>query len=134
MSRITKDEIQKQLVEEYIKWSKEPFDSVTLPEDIIEKFEKALFLTPPDKDKMSLTDIRTILNRTPQTLTRMEVGIVTNVILAVPRNVLYKNLNDWLVNGSQYSHIRDKFNEAEKEKSDYLNRKGESLARISNLK
>jgi hypothetical protein len=127
---LSKEDLENEIRQEYARWSQEPFDTVLVPDDIIKRFTDAIFCVPFERMALSSVEVRSLLSKDHRSLSRVEVGQVVNMILAVTPKDIFKTKEEYISNLGTYAYIREKFEKANQEKIKELNKKLESRVRL----
>lgn len=100
------EQIQKQDIEPYLNKVYDGFIS----EEIIEQFKIAMMFIPITAHKYSMKDVRTISGKRPDEITNRELGMVINMIYAVPFASMYATLEEGIEKTMSYDKIREEYN------------------------
>lgn len=100
------EQIQKQDIEPYLNKVYDGFVS----EEIIEQFKIAMMFIPITAHKYSMKDVRTISGKRPEEVTNRELGMIINVIYAVPFASMYQTLDEGIDKTMAFDKIRAEYN------------------------
>ena len=82
------EDINNRIAKEYQRFNNMVYDKA-LPFGLVEKFRRAIMLIPQTSHKLDLPTLRTIVGKSDEKLTWLEVGIVINTIIAIPYDIYF---------------------------------------------
>lgn len=127
-------EIEKRINDDFAKFYNSTYNGGALPENAIELFKKALMFMPPNAHKIHTAQLLKIISNPVSALTWLEVGLVTNVIVAVRLKDLYENLDDALTQNGALEVLRTTYNQRVAELEEELARKRHTLENLAGTK
>ena len=83
MSHLTKEDVDRQIQADYQRFYESPCD-YALPNDLIEKFKKAIFYSASVQHQIAPKRLNEILETPVNMLNMVQVGIITNLLVNVP--------------------------------------------------
>lgn len=107
----TPDQIEEQINrEDIIPYHNKVYDGF-VSEEIIEQFKIAMMFIPVTAHNYTMKDIRLIVGKSPSEITNRELGMVINIIYAVPFASMYATLEEGIEKTMAFDIIRNQYNE-----------------------
>ena len=100
------NQIQRQDIEPYLNKIYDGFVS----EDIIAQFRVAMMFIPVTAHNYSMKDVKAISYKRPDEITNRELGMIINMIYAVPFSSMYSSLEEAIEKTMAYDKIREEYN------------------------
>lgn len=122
--------IDKQLIEEHEKFLNSAYNK-SVPENLLEIFEKALMVVPPQAHGINFSKIKSIINKEISELSISDINDIVKVVFNTPLQVLYDSLYDAIPEQIKMEKFVIKFNLHLKEFMDNLQQKRTRLASLS---
>lgn len=92
---MTEKDVDQQIGKEYNAFYTSVYDGIiAAPEDLIERFKKALFYIAPAAHQIYGRKMKELVDKEIKNLTWVEVGVLMNTISEVPFHYLYTNLEE----------------------------------------
>lgn len=123
-------EVEQQIKYDYQKFLDEPYNR-NVPENILDLFEKAIMVLPPFFHKVQFTKVKSIINKTPETLTNSDLNEVIKVVVNCSLQQLYDSLYDAIPEMIKLDSFILKFNTHIQEFQEKLNQKRKRLEELS---
>lgn len=82
-----------------------------LPESFVEQFRVAMMLLPPTAHKYNMKDVRTMSRKRPNEISIRELGMMLNVIFAIPFSQMYATLEEGIEKTIEFEKIKDEYNQ-----------------------
>lgn len=105
----TVEQLQDQIRKEDI----EPFYAKVydedLPDSVIDQFRVAIMMLPPTAHKYSMRDVALLIQRRPDEVTIRELGMIINVIFAVPWQSMYESPEEGIEKTLVFERIKDDY-------------------------
>lgn len=120
-------DIQIQIQKEMQSFLDKTFPGI-LPEWFLDGFEKCVMEMPQIDVPYRGDTIQDILSKKVNELSQFEVGLVTNILLAVPPKLLSSNINKYLVKKIALEGIRTNWNKMNDVETERLRKKASSFA------
>lgn len=129
----TAQEIHQKIEAEWATFQNSPWPGV-IPMDIVTIFKTCLMESPPMKHQIHVKKLKEILakEKTPKTLTYIELGLVINLILNSPLYLLSEDLTEALTKLERLEKARHEYNESAKEKETQLIAKKDTMLKLLN--
>jgi hypothetical protein len=127
-------DIDRQIQGDYERWYNSTCDFETaLPEETIEFFKRSLMESPPNLHQVHTNKIRNMVSVPVNTLTRMQVGIMVNIILSVSPRCVYDSFEDFLKFHEVFEAIKIEYNTAVDKLNKQLKEKKKRLMELSGV-
>ena len=107
---MTEKEIDHEIQKEYDAFNQGLYTTEKLPNDIMERFKKAVFKLPPAAHKLNTEVIKAIVNKKVKELTNFDVPTILNTISQCPLSDLYKDLDEALLKNKEIDNLKISYN------------------------
>lgn len=124
-------EIDKQINREWADFLDLPYNK-NVPDNLIEKFEKALMIVPPQAHQINFNKVKAIINKQPEELSNTDINDVIKLIYNTPLQALYDDLYEAIPEQIKLERFVLKFNQNLAEQQEKLNQKKITLASLTN--
>lgn len=129
MSRLTVQDIDKQIQDDMDRFNDSIYDDM-LPLLFLDYFKKAVMVIPPAAHKCGLGFIKEIINKRPDEISVLEIGVIINFIYGCPFKELYENVEEAVDTTIAFDEFRARYNQKVSDLQDSLNRKKKKLLEI----
>lgn len=102
------EQIQREDIEPYLN---KIYDG-ELPDSLVEQFRIAMMHLPPTAHKYSMDDVETMSNRRPDEITNRELGLILNVIFAIPFASMYGSIEEGIEKTKVFERIKEEYNKS----------------------
>lgn len=82
-----------------------------LPEEFVDQFRIAMMMIPVTSHQYSMDDVERLSLRRPGEITRLELGMMLNVVFAVPWASMYGSIEEGIEKTRNYERIKREYNE-----------------------
>lgn len=107
---LTKEQIEDQVNrEDIIPYHNGVYDD-NLPWSIVEQFRIAMMHLPPTAHRYPMEEVKIMSERSPNEVTRKELGMMINVIYAIPFASMYETLEEGIEKTMEFDKIREEYN------------------------
>lgn len=128
----TAADIERQLQAEHQAFFASQF-AKELPDDLIERFKKALMASAPGHHKYHSDKVKAIIVKKPYDLNYLDVGMIINLLFAVPFEKLYDSLEEAIEKNLELENIRELYNKIVNETEQRLSKKRGILLNLSGV-
>lgn len=108
----TKEQIAAQVErEDIVPYLNKVYDGA-IPESLVDQFRIAMMHLPPTAHKYSMADVEAMSIRRPDEVTNREIGMMLNVIFAVPFASMYESLEQGIEKTKAFEKIKEDYNKS----------------------
>lgn len=106
----TPEQIENQLLtQDIIPYHNSVFDG-EVPQSLIDQFRIAMMYLPVTAHQYPMKDVKRMSERMPNEVTNKELGMMINVIYAIPFANMYESLEEGIEKTIEFDKIRDEYN------------------------
>jgi hypothetical protein len=129
---LNEKEIARQIAEDEQRWNDAVYDGF-LPQLFLDYFRKAMMILPPAQHKYNMAFVKTMINRKPDEVTNLEVGMMINIIYHCPFGEIYNSIEEAIDITMEFDKVRFEYNQKTEAINTSLNRKRAKLHEIAGI-
>lgn len=116
MIQKSSEEIHQLIHEQVLKEDIDPYLNKVydgyVPDSLVDQFRIAMMHLPPTAHKYSMDDVETMSLRRPNEITNRELGMILNVVFALPFISMYGSLEEGIEKTRVFEKIKEDYNES----------------------
>lgn len=133
MSKLTKEDIDKQIASDYKKWYEQIYDGELPIGNLKEVFKTALMETPPGSHQYHFSVVKLTMARPSNELRWLDIGMMINLVFAIPLKYLDSDFDIAMDKMITLEAFRNSYNKAVDLRQKQLKSKGNKLMEIAGL-
>lgn len=102
------EQIQREDIEPYLNKVYDGF----VPDTFVDQFRSAMMFLPVTAHKYSMRDIETMMHRRHDEVTNRELGMMLNVIFAIPFASMYGSLEEGVEKTKAFEKLKEDYNKS----------------------